>query len=211
MRLRVCLRRLRLRLCGREPLGYWTPKSPDFGVHAKCAMTTNDYVFKTANNNPPHLFIANAIYMLTASTYRSQNIISTSQRKLAWISNFLKSATIYQWEVIAWVVLENHYHALVKSPDSVLNLSKFIGSYHKFTARQWNKEDGTPGRQVWRNYWDTCIRSEKDYANRLRYIFFNPVKHGLVERPEDYPFSNYKQFHDFSFGDISEVNDVPEF
>ena len=28
----------------------------------------------------------------------------------------------------------------------------------------------------------------------FRYIFWNPVKHGLVENPEDYPFSSYEDF-----------------
>jgi putative transposase len=72
------------------------------------------------------------------------------------------------------------------------------------------------GRKVWWNYRDTCIRSEGDYYNRLKSIFWNPVKHGLVKNPEDYPFSNYKDFLsqwqiDFNFTDIDEVKDVPEF
>jgi len=46
--------------------------------------------------------------------------------------------------------------------------------------------------------------------------FLNPVKHGLAENAKDYPFSNYKEFlsnwqMDFSFTDMDEVSDVPEF
>jgi putative transposase len=83
---------------------------------------------------------------------------------------------------------------MIESPENPASLSKVIASYHKFTSRRWNDEDNFPGRKVWWNYWDTCIRSEKDYYNRLRYIFWNPVKHGLVENPEDYSFSNYQEF-----------------
>ena len=117
--------------------------------------------------------------------------------------------------MIAWVVLHNHYHAIVESPDNPLNLSKFTGSYHKFTASQWNSADKTLGRKVWWNYWDTCIRSEQDYYNRLRYIFWNPVKHGLIERPEEYLFSSYRDYlqlqDGFDFVGMDEVKDVPEF
>ena len=72
------------------------------------------------------------------------------------------------------------------------------------------------GRKVWWNYWDTCIRSESDYYTRLRYVFWNPVKHGLVSAPEEYTFSNYQEFLlqwqvEFDFTDIDEVSDVPEF
>lgn len=176
----------------------------------------NNNVFKRAPHNPPHLFLPNALYMLTASIYQKELLIQTSNRKQQWAEAFLKSAGIYNWQIVAWVVLHNHYHAIVRSPEKAETLSEFIGSYHKYTARKWNDEDNLSGRKVWWNYWDTCIRSEHDYYNRLRYIFWNPVKHGLIEDPEDYDYCNYKEFLlnwqiDFNFTDMDEVNDVPEF
>jgi putative transposase len=174
-----------------------------------------DGIFKKAQHNPPHLFLEDTLYMLTASTYQKQAFLNSDKRKLDWISAFLKASEIYQWEIIAWVVLHNHYHAIVRSPKQKLNMAKFIASYHKFTARKWNQEDQLLGRKVWWNYWDTCIRSEKDYLARLNYIFLNPVKHGIVNDPENYPFSNYKDFLlvETWAGLVSEgeINDVPEF
>ena len=136
----------------------------------------------------------------------------SSSRKIEWQETFLKSAQIYKWTVIAWVILSDHYHAIVKSPASAETLSKFVASYHKFTARKWNDEDHTSGRKVWWNYWDTCLLTENDYYTRLRYVFWNPVKHGLTDKPEDYDFSNYRQFlmnwqADFNFTAMDEVND----
>ncbi len=174
-----------------------------------------DDIFKKAQHNPPHWFIPGAVYMLTASTYQNENIIHTPERKIEWRNAFFKAAEIYHWQVIAWVILHNHYHALVVSPENPFNLSKFTGSCHKFTAKSWNTADKMLGRQVWWNFWDTCIRSEQDYLNRLRYIFWNPVKHGLVANPENYPFSSYKEFlqtqNEFDFIGMDEVIDVPEF
>lgn len=172
-------------------------------------------LFKTALHNPPHLFVTDAFYMLTASIYEKVHLMNTSQRKEEWRDAFHEAAKIHGWQVIAWVVLDNHYHVLVRSPEGINNLSKFVNSYHKYTARKWNDQDELIGRKVWWNYWDTCIRSETDYDSRLRYVFWNPVKHGLVEKPENYAFSNYKEFLDklqnWNTIDISEVNDVPEF
>ena len=92
-----------------------------------------------------------------------------------------------------------------------MKLDRFISSFHKFTASQWNRSENKPGRKVWYNYWDTCIRSEEDYLARLKYVFWNPVKHGLAQNPEDYRYSNYAEYVDFFSGiNVEEVEDVPE-
>jgi len=93
--------------------------------------------------------------------------------------------------------------------------SAFVASYHKFTACRWNDQDGLPGRKVWWNYWETCVRSQADYLNRLCYIFWNPVKHGLVHEPTEYRYSNYLDYLNEEWFDIGskavEVDHVPEF
>ena len=132
-------------------------------------------------------------------------------RKLQWVKTFKEASKIYNWETIAWVVLDNHYHIIVRSPDNARTLSKFISSIHKYTARLWNEDDGIKNRKVWWNYWDTCIRSEHDYYNRVKYVLWNPVKHELTETPENYPFSNYSEFSSQDFMGNYEVTDVPEY
>lgn len=176
----------------------------------------NTDIFKRAPHNPPHLFLPNTLYMLTASTYQREHLMRLPDRKMDWLESFLKAAEIYEWGVIAWVILQNHYHAIVQSPDNARTLSKFVGSYHKHTAGKWNDEENLRRRKVWWNYWDTCLCSERDYYTRLRYVFWNPVKHGICDKPEEYPFSNYKEFLanwnvEFNFARIEEVTDVPEF
>jgi putative transposase len=190
-----------------------TPKSGDFGFRADYSMS--DVFFKTAPHNPPHLFVADALYMLTGVIYGKVPLMISDQRKAEWRDAFYNAATIYRWQIVAWIVLHNHYHAIVRSPELTESLSKFVNSYHKYIARKWNSEDNLSGRKVWWNYWDTCIRSEHDYYNRLRYVFWNSVKHGLVEKPDDYNFSNYGEYLDtlqnFESMSMLEVNDVPEF
>jgi putative transposase len=169
-----------------------------------------DDIFVKASHNPPHLFVSDAMYMLTASIYQQKDLMQADHRKDQWKNAFFTAAEICHWQVIAWVVMNNHYHAMVQSPPNPLSLSTFINSYHKFTAHQWNEEDRTPGRRVWHNFWDTCIRSEKDYLSRLNYIFWNPIKHGMALHPEEYPYCNYIEFAEALSGDIEEVDDVPE-
>lgn len=50
-------------------------------------------------------------------------------------------------------------------------------------------------RGLWqRRFWEHRIRDEDDMAKHLHYIHFNPVKHGYVERPDDWEWSMYHRF-----------------
>jgi putative transposase len=153
-----------------------------------------DDIFKRAPHTPPHLFRASAVYMLTASIYGQTALISAASRKIELRDAIIYAAKLYNSKLIAWVILNDHYHLLTQAGKDPRNLCKFTGSYHKFAARAWNKQDGAPRRKVWWNYWVSCMRWGQAYSNRLRYIFWNPVKHGLAQNPEDYPFSNYQDF-----------------
>jgi len=76
-------------------------------------------------------------------------------------------------------------------------ISKFINRLHAITALKLNKLDNTKSRKVWYQYFDKCIRSEKDFWIRFNYIHNNPVKHGYVKNLnelEDYKFSSYSQW-----------------
>ena len=91
-------------------------------------------------------------------------------------------------------LLNNHYHFVAKAPEDVSTLSSMIRQVHSITAIEINKRDKVSGRQVWFNYWDTCLTYENSYLARLQYVHMNPVKHGLVKDPVDYPFCSYKWF-----------------
>jgi putative transposase len=58
---------------------------------------------------------------------------------------------------------------------------------HSITAIEANKWDGTPGRHVWFEYWETRITFPRSYLARLNYVHQNAVRHRLVRGPSQYP------------------------
>lgn len=44
-----------------------------------------------------------------------------------------------------------------------------------------------------RRYWEHLLRDETDYARHADYIHYNPVKHGHVARPLDWPYSSFRR------------------
>jgi putative transposase len=50
-------------------------------------------------------------------------------------------------------------------------------------------------QSVWqRRYWEHQIRDDGDFQRHADYIHWNPVKHGLVQRPGDWPHSSFHRF-----------------
>ncbi|MDD5466938.1 MAG: transposase [Anaerolineales bacterium] len=133
------------------------------------------------HHSPPHLFVPNCMYMITASTLEMREVFN-SEEKLELLENTLLEVTAaYGWELEAWVVFSNHYHFIARSPGEANNLKRMIQRLHSQSARLVNALDGTPGRRVWFQYWDTILRDERGYLARLNYVEQNPVKHGMVE------------------------------
>ena len=145
------------------------------------------------NHHPPHIYLDDTWYIISASTLNHAHFLASKRAKVL-VRDKLKSLIVaFDIKLRAWVILNNHYHLLLKT-NRGKDLSRFFGQLHGSSSRQINLWDGTVGRQVWHNYWDTCIRDEAGLWTRFNYIHHNPVKHGYVQELEDWPFSSYHHY-----------------
>lgn len=91
--------------------------------------------------------------------------------------------------LLSWVIMPNHVHVMLEQIAGH-RLADIVHSWKSFTAHAINKARGSNGR-VWSpEYFDRYVRDECHYANAKYYIENNPVKAGLVGRPEDWPYSS---------------------
>ena len=66
-------------------------------------------------------------------------------------------------------------------------------------SRRINHSDNQKGRKIFQNYWDRCIRDEKDFYQHFNYTHHNPIKHkyiGTQQKCCEYKFCSYKQWAD---------------
>ncbi|MBM3181450.1 MAG: hypothetical protein FJZ86_14000 [Chloroflexi bacterium] len=165
-----------------------------------------DDIYKTYPHNPPHYFVPNAMYIVTGSLLYNKRLLIDEKRKSLVCDILLERARHWGWALEAWSVLENHYHFIGQAPENALTLETLILQFHSKSAVELNRLDKTLGRKVWHNYWDTCITHETSYHARLHYVHLNPVKHGLAENAEEYPFCSYSWF--LEKADVSFQNTV---
>ena len=157
-------------------------------------MTEAEPIYKQWHHAPSHLFLPNNTYMVTAGTYQKKAYFNTSD-KLDFLQNTLfEEISQFGWSLEAWAIMANHYHFVTQAPDNPDTLKKMITALHSKTAIWLNSVDNTPSRKVWFQYWDSCITYERSYLARLNYVHNNPVRHGLVEDAEQYPWCSFSWF-----------------
>ena len=112
----------------------------------------------------------------------------------------------WPWETIAIVLMPDHLHLLWRLPSDDLDYSRRIASIKRRFTRSYLAAGGAEGevpagqsrkrcRGVWqRRFWEHTIRNAKDLHMHLDYIHLNPVKHGLVARPADWPWSSFARY-----------------
>jgi putative transposase len=59
-----------------------------------------------------------------------------------------------------------------------------------------------------RRFWEHVIRNDTDYENHVDYVHWNPVKHGLVKKVSDWPFSSFHRYVQAGMLPIDWVGDV---
>jgi REP-associated tyrosine transposase len=106
------------------------------------------------------------------------------------------------FETIAICVLPDHLHAIWALPCGDADFSRrWSRIKHDFSCglpadpERSRSKLGKREKGIWqRRFWEHAIRDETDLARHIDYIHFNPVKHGLVSRTCDWPFSSFHRY-----------------
>jgi REP-associated tyrosine transposase len=95
----------------------------------------------------------------------------------------------YGWEVLAWCLMGTHYHLLVRTPRPTLGVG--MRDLNGIYARAFNERHGEFGSLLAERYKDRVVRSDEHLMNALQYIALNPMRAGLVRRPEHWRWSSH--------------------
>ena len=109
-------------------------------------------------------------------------------RVAALMENSMRFHHGARYELLAWVVMPNHVHALIQVGDT--SLSEIIQNWKSIVAVKANKLLGRTGNFWQLDYWDTFMRDREQKIKAVRYIENNPVKSGFCRVPETWPFGS---------------------
>ena len=110
----------------------------------------------------------------------------------------LKFHNDVRYELVAWVLMPNHVHILLKLFENQ-HLPEILHSIKSFSAQKANQYLDRKG-QFWQHEsFDRYIRGTRHFAAVVRYIENNPVKAGFCGLPEEWRFSSaFERAHKIS-------------
>lgn len=150
-------------------------------------------------HGPPHPYRRAGYYLISAANYEHLPIMDTIERRTEFELRLLTEIENFQGDLFGWTILSNHYHVL-SGVEHFTQISNTIKRIHGSTSREWNIQDGLTGkRRVWYQYSDRLIRDDRHFYKALNHIHYNPVKHGYVASPYDWPWSSVHKYRE-SFG-----------
>jgi len=108
---------------------------------------------------------------------------------------------IHSLHLLAYVILPDHFHGLLNLERSQPPVSNIVDSIKKeFTSIYKDMHNITSPVQIWqKRSRKHVIRDGLGLEAHFDYIHWNPVKHGYVRRPEDWPYSTYSQWCELAY------------
>ena len=150
-------------------------------------------------------FVPGGTYFFTVVTDGRCPLFADPRARRLLGSVFRRGLDRSPLRVLAIVLLPDHLHCLWALPPGD---SDYPGRWRwvkgEFT-RQWLAIGGSEQpndsrvrqrrRGVWqRRFWEHTIRDETDLERHADYIHYNPVKHGLVAAPREWPWSSFHRW-----------------
>lgn len=142
---------------------------------------------------------AGALYFFTVVTHERRPLLIRPGMRLSLRRAIQEVRQRHPFVIHGWVLLPDHLHCLWQLPADDADFGRrwsmikrkvsqdCPGSGALSLSRQLRGERG-----IWqRRFWEHLIRDEDDYRRQMDYLHWNPVRHGLVARVVDWPWSSF--------------------
>lgn len=163
-------------------------------------------------------FVPGQLQFLTSSTYRRAQLFASERFRHDFVEILGQVRSEMGFRLIGWVLMPEHFHLLIW-PDPAEATSLIMQELKKRTAQRilaalqqdrrhpWCRSMLTQVRlppsvhsdskfRVWqRRFYPFGIYSEKKRLEKLNYMHGNPVKRGLVNSPDQWPWSSFRFYY----------------
>jgi len=107
----------------------------------------------------------------------------------------------YGLEIWAYCLMPNHVH-FIGVPGRQESLARTFNTVHMLYAQYFNRKQNAIGH-LWQGRFFSCVLDERHLYAAVRYVEMNPVRAGIVQAPQDYPWCSAKSHMDMASASAS--------
>ncbi len=133
---------------------------------------------------------AGALHHVMSRGNRKGPIVMDDQDRRHFMAILAATVLHCRWELLSYCLMDNHYHLLLRSVDG--NLSVGMQRLGSIFAARMNRRHGRVGHHFQGRYTSVLVEDESHLLGLDTYIVGNPVRAGIVSRPEDWPWSSFR-------------------
>lgn len=141
---------------------------------------------------PLRIQYSNAWYHVMNRGLGGQKIFKNNAHRYLFLETLIECERMFNIEVHAYCLMGNHYHLLLRTPDS--NLSRAMRHLNGVYTQKFNRMVKTDGPLFRGRYKSQLIEEDNYLLIVSRYIHLNPVEAKLVDNPADYAWSSYSAY-----------------
>jgi len=131
-----------------------------------------------------------AVYHVTSRGNARSKIFSDDQDREIFLSSLDAVVTRYNWLCHAYCLMDNHYHIMVETPDA--NLSIGMRQLNGVYTQRYNRRHHKTGHLFEGRFKAILVQKDNYLLELCRYVVLNPVRVGVVEKPEVWRWSSYQ-------------------
>lgn len=150
------------------------------------------------------VFVPGGSYFFTLVTERRRQLFIDEATVNLLRQGFRQVKLKRQFEIDAVVVLPDHLHCIWTLPAGDNDFSTRWRLIKTWFTKHYDQHDvlksnfarrNKKQHPIWQHrFWEHVIRDQQDFERHVDYIHYNPVKHGYVNKPCDWPYSSFRRY-----------------
>lgn len=139
---------------------------------------------------PLRIQYAGAVYHLTARGNERKPIVRDDKDRWLFLRVLQDTVESYGILIHSWVLMDNHYHLLVETPES--NLSLALRHLNGVYTQRFNRRHNRYGHLFQGRYKSILVHKDSYLKELCRYVVLNPFRAGMVKHPREWAWSSYR-------------------
>ncbi|MGD9781819.1 MAG: transposase [Kiritimatiellia bacterium] len=142
-------------------------------------------------------FDAEPVVFFTAVTARRQAVLANEAAHGILRRIWALAGERNGWWVGNYLLMPDHVHFFARAGREAMPMKKWVQLWKSLSARQWMALQGAAAPLWQEDYFDRYLRSAENYSEKWSYVEANPVRKGLVENADDWPYRG--RIHELRF------------